>query len=325
MSSDNEHDRPEDNNNAGMAPETLDPSGKTDGGHSSPTRTKTTVVPPSTVQKKNKKRPANSSKNRRLNKIRKAALESGLNDSGDSFKRSAKNRKPCHEKMQRKIETDCFALGVLQLEQDTIATIMNCEDLTNPRNAEEATAITKMCLYGNLMIPKKVYALVKDVTLNAKFLFTSMPFTECKDDCLAYARYRDVKYHLLRSLKDGGEQDDTAKGGMSDLSDVVETRTHADKMGFPFNNRAEEIADPPTKDALTSIILGQRVRARQLHHYGIIALRELHRHLGAFKDCVKIHADDDVPFIMPELSALMDKVMAKRTDPKNSMPRWEEP
>jgi len=204
-----------------------------------------------------------------------------------------------------------------------IATIMNCEDLANPKTPEEAIAITKMCLYGNLMIPNNVYALAKDVTLNAKFLFTSMPFTECKEDCLGHAQNRDVKYHLLRSLKEGNKPDDTAKGGMSDPSDVVETRTHADKMGFPFNNRAEEILDPPTKDSLTSIIMGQRVRVRQLHAYGKIALRELHRHLDAFGDCAKAHADDEDPFIAPELSDLMKEILEKRT--KNPIPMWEDP
>jgi len=305
---------------------TDDERDRTEGGSgpSSPKASKAAVIPVSTVKKrKDKKTSSNSTKKRRLNRIRKNILKAGLNDSGNSFKRSSKNRKPCHEKMQRKVETDCIALGVLQLEQDTISTIMNCADLMNPKDADEATAITKMCLYGNLKVPKATYAKVKDVTLNAKFLFTSMPFTESKEDCLAYALHRDTKYNLLRSIKEGDKQDDTAKGGMSDPSDVVETRVHADKMGFPFNNRAEEITDPPTKDELTSIIVGQRVRLQMVSKLGEIALREMQRYVDALKSCEERHEDDAEPFVGPGLSAKMKEMIAKRTDPKNVLPEWD--
>jgi len=323
MSSDESSTKSAGDNNGG-APSGPERTG-TVGGAQSPQAAKprSTVTPSTTASKNKRKHRSNSGKRNRLNKIRRAALESGLNESGKSFKRSLKARKACHEKMQRKIESDCFALGVLQLEQDTIATILNCKDLLDPKTSEEAVAITKMCLYGNLMIPSKVYALAKDVTLNAKFLFTSMPFTECKQDCLDHALNRDMKYHLLRSLNNVNQPDDTAKGGMSDPSDVVETRTHADKMGFPFNNRAEEILDLPTKDTMTSVIVGQRARTREIHDLGVIALRELKRYFDAFDKCAKIHAGDRKPFVKPQMSERMSDILEKREN--TPMIVWSKP
>jgi len=215
--------------------------------------------------------------------------------SGRPFKR-AKKRLACHEKMQRKMENDCFGIGLMQLEQETIATVLNCKDRVNPSNKEEATAIHKLCLYGNYVVPNNVYAQAKEVTLNPKYVYSSMPSSESKERCLAFARSRDEKFGLLRSVDKDGNVDDTAKGGMSDLADVAETRIDAEKHGFPFNTRAEDIPDPPTKKTLSDIILGQKTRLVMLKRYAKVAMKELNDHMAMYQE----EEEKDQGFVAPK-------------------------
>jgi len=134
--------------------------------------------------------------------------------------------------VQRHGAPDCFGIGFLHFDDETVGTILNCSDFEKPKTAEEAVAVAKMCMYGGLVIPQAVYELAGEVDFTPKYVFSPMPFTENKKHCVAYAKARDDKY------KKGFDQTaHKSLGGVADSHDVALNRANASKFDSSFASR----------------------------------------------------------------------------------------
>jgi len=69
--------------------------------------------------------------------------------------------------LQRKSDSECFAIGFAQLDQETIQTALNCGNVEDP-DKEEAVALVKVCQYAGLKMPAAVYDRSEGVSLRMK-------------------------------------------------------------------------------------------------------------------------------------------------------------
>jgi len=151
------------------------------------------------------------------------------------------NKSKCYDHIQRKAEPNCFSVGVINLNADTVCTLMNCKNPFVPKSKTEAKAIADGCQYVGAKIPGKVMDMLDTLpALTPKYVYCNLPFFDKKGECLTYGAKRDRAFDLQydRAAK-------RVKGGVSDSRDVYESKALAEDGGCTLTTRIDL---DPTED-----------------------------------------------------------------------------
>ena len=215
------------------------------------------------------------------------------------------NKAKCYDKIQRKVEPNCFSVGVINLSGETVCTLMNCKDPFNPKSKTEAKAIADGCQYVGAKIPGVVMDML-DTTpvLTPKYVYCNLPFFDKKGECLTYGAKRDRAFDLQydRAAK-------KVKGGVSNSRDVYESKALAEDGGSTLATRID--LDPTENE------MNQTIRKLRVENYGYerlcvhlmnglgIAIGEVTKFRDALADA---HLDCPDQVKMKEIDPLYKKV-----------------
>ena len=141
--------------------------------------------------------------------------------------RKSKRRKG-DEVISRQQYANCFGMGIKVLTQETVQTVLNMRDPSNPETRNEIKAVSEMCQYGGYEIPPHIYGKEgSDVTLATKWVYSSMPISENQPMVVELAKRHDAKFNKSITDNDVG-----SKGGVSHPMDVACIANMADKAGI---------------------------------------------------------------------------------------------
>jgi len=181
--------------------------------------------------------------------------------------------------LQRKSDSECFAIGFAQLEQETIQTALNCDNFEDP-DKEEAVALAKVCQYAGLKMPAAVYERSEGVSLRMKYVYCSMPFADNKSQVRVHAKAHDRRYEL-----EYDHANNKPKGGISDPHDIALIKVNASQAGFTFNPQSEEPGELQTRiEQLEATVAGQHIELQAFSESLTVAVNEEHNLRGLFKD-----------------------------------------
>jgi len=215
-----------------------------------------------------------------------------------SFKKAKKMA--AYDVVQRRGDLDCFCVGALHFDDETVRTLMNCKNYLDPATPEEAIAISKACYYGGLIIPEKVYEMAGEVDFIPKWVFSSMPFTENKKHCVAHAKARDGKFK--KTFDHAGMK---SLGGVSDSYDVTLNQAEAAKAYPSFSSRIE-ISDtlPDFHEEIKTIKEHQEV-LDLYKEFLEVTMNEVHNMRAACQEIV----DEGYKLVIPETSSDYESVL----------------
>ena len=198
-----------------------------------------------------------------------------------------------YDGIQRKAESECFSVGIVQLKPASLVATLNSDNPHEPKSKTEAIAIAETCLYGGLRVPNGVYAKCGDSlpSLNPSYVYSPLPVFATKGKCTEYSNMRDAHYKL---------EYDSAKmlsrGGTSTRGDQKMNGLMAENMGETLGTRTE--LDPDAVDnrvsTLEAALYGMQVRMTLLTNAFDIVVEEE----SLLRDAFTEYADafgDDVP------------------------------
>jgi len=231
------------------------------------------------------------------------------NDKTERLFKKAK-KMAVYDVVQRRGDLDCFCVGALHFDDDTVRILMNCEDFLNPKTPEEAIAISKACMYGGLVIPQKVYEMAGEVDFIPKWVFSSMPFTENKKHCVAHAKARDGRFK-----KAYDHENNKSLGGISDSYDVTLNRSEVTKSSPSFSSRIEISDTVPDFHEENKIIKEQQDMLDSYQEFLEIAMNEVHNLRLVSKILIAKVNDDGTKWlpglVTPETSIGYEEVLLK--------------
>jgi len=200
-----------------------------------------------------------------------------------------------YDVVQRRGDLDCFCVGALHFDDDTVRTLMNCKNFMDPATPEEAIAISRACCYGGLIIPEKVYEMAGEVDFIPKWVFSSMPFTENKKHCVSHAKARDGKFK--KAFDHTGAK---SLGGISDSYDVTLNQSDAAKSYPSFGTRIEVSDTVPDFHEQNKMIKEQQELLDVYKEFLEVVMNEVHNMRLASE---KIVAEGKYKLLTPELSS----------------------
>jgi len=215
-----------------------------------------------------------------------------------------------YDVVQRRGDLDCFCVGALHFDDDTVRILMNCKDFSNPATPEEAIAISKACYYGGLIIPQKVYEMAGEVDFIPKWVFSSMPFTENKKHCVAHAKARDGKFK-----KAFDHTSAKSLGGISDSYDVTLNQSDAVKSYPSFNTRIEVSDTVPDFHEQNKMIKEQQELLDLYKEFLEVTMNEVHIMRQASQMFIAKEDDYGIrllpDLVTPETSADYEEVLMR--------------
>jgi len=220
-------------------------------------------------------------------------VQSKLAPKDKPFKKAKKMA--AYDVVQRRGDLDCFCVGALHFDDDTVRTLMNCKDFTNPATPEEAIAISKACYYGGLIIPEKVYEMAGEVDFLPKWVFSSMPFTENKKHCVSHAKARDGKFK-----KAFDHTSSKSLGGISDSYDVTLNQSEAIKSYPSFSTRIEVSDTVPDFHEQNKMIKEQQELLDLYKEFLEVTMNEVHTMRSLSE---KLVAEGEYKLVTPETSS----------------------
>jgi len=200
-----------------------------------------------------------------------------------------------YDVVQRRGDLDCFCVGALHFDDDTVRTLMNCKNFMDPATPEEAIAISKACYYGGLVIPDKVYEMAGEVDFIPKWVFSSMPFTENKKHCTSHAKARDGKFK--KSFDHTGAK---SLGGISDSYDVTLNQSDAAKAYPSFSTRIEISDTVPDFHEQEKMIKEQQELLDVYKEFLEVVMNEVHNMRSLSE---KVAAEGNYKLLTPALSS----------------------